>query len=1019
MTALLLHLSDIHIKTAKDPVLKRAQAIAAATFASLPSASHVFIVVSGDIAYSGAIEEYALASVFFTQLRDAILSEGSSPVSFILAPGNHDCDFKRDELARQVLVDALGRPEYQRVDDSVIGICTAIQQPYFDFRDSFEEFAEADDRLWRTRAFEVEGKRVVFEVLNIPWVSRLKEEPGRLYFPIDRYQSRPLVDADVRLVLLHHPLNWFSQSNYRPFRTFLRRTANIIISGHEHEGAVGVVNDADTETSAYIEGCVLQGDQRNLTDSSFNLVRLDLAQGQFASTRYCWNGEIYYPREEGSWSDYHDLPAKRNNPFAITEVFQDTLDDAGAFFRHPGQRNVGLSDIFVYPDLRKFGNGEDRRRVFFNSSRLLAPEMTAEGVLIEGEEKAGSTSLLHQLYRQYHDRGFVPLLIKGRDIKRTTEADVDALLRRAVTKQYGEEKVAAYFQAERSRKLLLLDDFDHSPLKAGDARAKVLECLRKRFGHLVVTVGEMFEMREMIEGDSSRALLSLEHYQLQPFGFVLRGQLIDRWLSIGADGTLDEATLIERRDRAEKFVNAIMRKAIIPALPLYLLTLLQSMEAGSSGNFKDSALGHYYHFLLTQGFQNAGVKTDQLTEMFQYAGHLAWEFHRNGKRELTLPELRAFNDRFSRHWHRVDFSTRLDLFVSARVLNKVGEDYGFRYPYIFYYLKGRYLSENLADEEIRAYIARCCEHLYVRDHANTVLFLAHHTNDDFVLRSIANTLHNLFPGRSPLRFSGDTGVVNQLIEDAPKLAYSGEKPTEHRKRRNEIEDQLDDGDDGLRDEEEGEEEPSLIAQMTMLFKTTEILGQVLKNQYSTIPRFRKAELLEDLFNGPLRAIRDFYEYFERNPDALATEIDAALKRKGNIEDAEERKAIARKVTAGFIQFVTFGFLQRTSQSIGSENLFEEVQDVVRANGSPAFKMIELGIRLDSPKAIPREELKAIFREVEKDLIANRVIHIMILNRLYMFKTTERDMQWLSQEFKINLEAQHAITYQEKSQRVAR
>ncbi len=42
MTALVLHLSDIHIKTAKDPILKRSQEIAASVTPSLPAATHVF-----------------------------------------------------------------------------------------------------------------------------------------------------------------------------------------------------------------------------------------------------------------------------------------------------------------------------------------------------------------------------------------------------------------------------------------------------------------------------------------------------------------------------------------------------------------------------------------------------------------------------------------------------------------------------------------------------------------------------------------------------------------------------------------------------------------------------------------------------------------------------------------------------------------------------------------------------------------------------------------------------------------
>ena len=171
-------------------------------------------------------------------------------------------------------------------------------------------------------------------------------------------------------------------------------------------------------------------------------------------------------------------------------------------------------------------------------------------------------------------------------------------------------------------------------------------------------------------------------------------------------------------------------------------------------------------------------------------------------------------------------------------------------------------------------------------------------------------------------------------------------------------------------------------------------------------------------NGPLRAIRDFYEFFEKNPDALVAEIEAALQRKGKVESADERKAIARKVAASLIQIVTFGFLMRASQSVNSESLLEDIKGVVRKANTPAFKIIELGIQLDSPRAIPRQGLKQLFLEVKKDLVASRVIQIMVLNRLYMFKTSEQDMQWLSQELEIDLMTQHAITYQEKKGRLS-
>lgn len=1019
MTAVILHLSDIHIKSAKDPILKRAKSIAACVFSSLPSASKIFIVVSGDIAFSGQADQYALAAVFFDEIRSAIVAETDVPVSFIIVPGNHDCDFDKNNSARKMLIKSIDESDNPDIDASVIETCTSIQGNFFAFRDRLESNPNTyGDSLWRTARYEVEGKSFSFECLNVSWVSKLKEEPGHLFFPIERYKAEKSDCVDVRLVVLHHPLNWFSQTIYKPFRTFLRQTANIIISGHEHQANVGIVHDAESEKSAYVEGCVLQG-EKDLSDSAFNVVVLDIEVGQFSSTRYAWGGDMYKPTEEGSWADYHDLPAKRANPFPIAESFLERLDDPGAFFKHPGQANITLSDIFVYPDLRKVGNGEEKRRSFISAQRLLSPDVTADGALVEGEEKAGCTSLLFELYRQYHGRGFVPILICGKELRRTTDAEINSAMKHAVEVQYGKGYVDAFFQLPSAQKLLLIDNFDESSMKAADARADLLCELKKRFGHMVVTTGAMFEMREMLDGDASRQLLVLQHYQLQPFGYLLRSQLIERWFSLGADGTVDEATFIARCDQAERLMDVVMAKTVVPSHPLYLLTLLQSMEAGRSGDFKESALGHYYQYLLTEAFQLSGVKPEKLTEIFQYSAHLAWEFHLHRRSELTKDELREFNNRFSKQWVTVEFSQRLEVLLAARVLCQVGDEYKFRYPYIYYYLKGQYLSQNLSDLEVRAYIGHCTQHLYVRDHANTVLFLAHHSTDEFVLNSIAESLHGLFRAHAPVTFEGDTAGIKRLIEDAPKLTYSGESPVEHRKRRNEMQDQLDDGHDGLSAMEESTPELSLIAQMTMLFKTTEILGQVLKNQYAKIPRTRKVDLLEDLFNGPLRAIRDFYSYLEKNPDALVAEIDAALLRKGKVDKEEERKAIARRVVASLVQIITFAFVLRAAQSANSDSLSEDVREVVKKNPTLAFKLIELNIILDSPKAIPRQKLKQLHQDVEKDLVAARLLQIMVLNRLYMFKTTEQDMQWLNGELNIDLGIQHAIAYQEKSRRLVR
>lgn len=413
MTAVILHLSDIHIKTAQDLILKMSTNIAACVYSYLPSASQVFIVLSGDIAYSGTATQYNFATEFLKNICKTIQNEKDIPVTFIVVPGNHDCDFTLNSGARKSLVKIFEGGELPEVDESIVKICTEIQKPFFEFREGLESNSKAkDDLLWRTSQFNVDGKVIGFECLNIAWVSKINEDPGRLFFPVDRYINRAVNNVDIRLVVLHHPLNWFNQSIYRPFRIFIRQIATIIFSGHEHQGNVGEIHEAETGKSIFVEGCTLQG-REDLSDSSFNIVILDLDTGRFLSVRYTWDGSRYLAEKEGSWLDCHKLPSKKSNHFPLTDSFQKMLDDPGAFLKHPSSKKIALSDIFIYPDLRKIGNESDKKQKIISSRRLLSPDVISSGVVIEGEEKSGCTSLLLKLYQEYHDQGFIPVLIQG------------------------------------------------------------------------------------------------------------------------------------------------------------------------------------------------------------------------------------------------------------------------------------------------------------------------------------------------------------------------------------------------------------------------------------------------------------------------------------------------------------------------------------------------------------------------------------------------------------------------------
>lgn len=1019
MSITILHLSDIHIFDSNDDILSKAEKISHSLFYILPNTEILIILISGDIAYSGKAEQYDVALDFLLKIKHEIESESTCEIKFILTPGNHDCNFDDDNTTRNLIVNSINDINTSEIDDSIINTATSIQKNFFSFRELLEDNSNvSDDLLWRSTTLECRGKKITFDCLNVSWLSKINEEVGKLYFPIGRYAKKESENEflDLRIVILHHPFNWFNQTAYRPFRTFIRKIASLVISGHEHQPNAGMVNDIETKSSFFIEGGVLQeyGDNEN---SSFNLIQIDLNNSSFENTIFNWNGSLYEGKKSIKQNFISDASKHQNNGFHIKPEYQDVLDDPGAFLKHPSQSKVSLGDIYVFPDLKKTKENENKINKNISSIKLLDIDFIKNSVLIEGEEKSGKTSLLYQMYVKLFEKGFIPLLINGRDLKSSETNLIDSTINKAIEKQYGLEKNILFNQTSRNKKILLIDDFDDSKIKSKPSQLNLLKELRKKFLCIVATVGPMFEIREMFDSEQSSTIDELDHYKIQSFGHVLRERLINKWISIGDTDFIDQSTCIGRCDEAEKLINSVMQKSIIPTTPLYLLTLLQSIDAGRSGDFKDSALGHYYHYLLSQSFQNADVQANKLTELFQYSAHLAWEFHIKGKQELNEFELRDFNNRFSKEWHTVEYAERIGTLLNSRVLFKYGEEYSFKYPYIFYYLKGQYVSENLEHEEIKKYIAHCCNHLYVREHANTVLMLAHHTNDDFLLSSISQAMKSLFCEHKPIQLNGDTSLISNLLENASKLKFSCGDPIKNRTKRHELEDRLDNGHDGLADEEERSDKLSSIAQMTMLFKTTEILGQILKNQYAKIQRYKKSVLLEELFNGPLRAIREFYSVFENKPDHIISEIESVLIKKGHSLSVEERKNIARRVAADIIQVISYAFVFRTSQSVNSESLLEDIHNLVMEKPSISFKLIEMGILLDSPKPLPRQQLKELYDQVSTNMIASKIIQLMIFNRLYMFKTSERDMQWISQGIGIDIGLQHTITYQHKRQRL--
>lgn len=1014
MSIVILHLSDVHVHKETDHVLSRGEKISAAVFDKGRGASHIFIVISGDMAQSGVASEYEISEKFINNIKNSIFNECHCPVDVIIAPGNHDCDFQKNNAAREAMLDFVRKSQDGIVDKSVLDICTVVQNDFFDFSNRIQgDVVVEQDKLWESRTFSIEGKTVLFNALNFSWVSKRKEEIGGLVFPINSYSKKIEIKADYKVSVFHHSYNWLSLPTYRSVRTFVRKQSHIVFTGHEHQSNFGFNHDVESDKSYFVEGAVLQ-DRQDSSNSGFNIVKIDLQSGSFIAQHYTWKGDSYLPLVESFEGSLVGVSAGENEDFPINSAFRERLSDPGAFLKHPSKSVLELSDIYEFPDLRRTANSTNGRAII-KSKELLKFDFIKNGVIVEGDEKSGRTSLFYQLYSDYHSRGFVPLYLSMKAADKLNNKNLDEYVERAIKEQYGKDSYPHYAQLSSIKKIVFVDDFDRCPLKSNSSRVSLISELKSKFGGVVLAVGDFFETKELLEVKSSSDSVVLEHFRILPFGHFLRGRLICKWLGLGDVSVIDDAEFIARRDQAERIMSTLMQKAIIPSFPLYLLVVLQGIDAGRGGEFKNSALGYYYNYLLLEAFKECGVGMDAMNEIYQYCMCLSWYFHALNRKELTEVELEKFNAGYSEEWHRVAFSSRVELLLKSRVLRNNDGMYSFRYPYIYFYLKGMYLSENIQSIHIREYIKDCCHHLYERDNANTVLFLAHHSSDEVVLSNIELAISKVFSDSAPVEFNGDTEKINKIIAAAPLIEYSASNPNKHRDEGNvaqDIEDDVEEGSDGLLDKREEGENLSDIAQLTMLFKTMEILGQLLKNKYAKITRARKAELLEKLFDAPLRALSYIYDYVDSEPKAMALEIEKALKKKGEISNEILRRSVAEKTAAELIQLISASFVFKAGQSVNSQALLEDVDRLVERDSYLSFRLIEMAVLLDSPRAIPKEKLRSLYNETKHNLVAGRILHLLVVNRMYMFKTPEKDIQWIGAELNVSINNLHSIAYQE-------
>ncbi|HRT55815.1 MAG TPA: metallophosphoesterase [Candidatus Paceibacterota bacterium] len=147
MKLLILHLSDIHVRKDTNACLSRLDKVAPAIANEVPDVVAAVIVVSGDIAFSGAKEEYAIALPHLQAVKTELARRlRDVPIHCLAVPGNHDCDFRDAGSIREIVIEKLNNDPAVPFADDACDACTAVQKEFFGFLTSYQTVTPSKEK---------------------------------------------------------------------------------------------------------------------------------------------------------------------------------------------------------------------------------------------------------------------------------------------------------------------------------------------------------------------------------------------------------------------------------------------------------------------------------------------------------------------------------------------------------------------------------------------------------------------------------------------------------------------------------------------------------------------------------------------------------------------------------------------------------------------------------------------------------------------------------------------------------
>ena len=639
-----------------------------------------------------------------------------------------------------------------------------------------------------------------------------------------------------------------------------------------------------------------------------------------------------------------------------------------------------LDDVFVFPTLTY---RDEKGEVYYVDDEESI--LTEKFVLIVGDELSGKTALCHHL--------LLHLLEKN---NRVLYVDLKEVQSRKPTNKLYEDIYSKSFRGDyelwcdNSSKTVILDNMtEHANC------LDHIEYCQNKFDRIILTVSTDIHQAYF---RTESCLAEFTQIDIRNLSRVTLEKMVRKWLMLSQES---EAVSDELVDRTEQdILSILMSNSIFPRYPYYILTILQTREAFVPQNLQFTAYGHCHYVIILAHLIKSGVKKEdaELNACLSFGSNYAYFLYKNDliDNEPVSEELfRSFVAEYKREYV-ID-----DRLINRLLLQDFGiiKNFRFKKPYIFYFFLGMHLSSEHDDPEIWKVIEEMAGTSYKSKNCYALMSLIHHSKNQKVIDKIRErTMGSLAEVKPATLDRSETQKFQNLIKAIPD-DITNKKSTEsnreeERKKLDKIEEKNVDELEANQDDENNAIENE-INDIYRILKSSDILSQIIRNNYGNIKKDRLRLIVEEITNGGLRILQRIFLTQEE-----FLELAKFVKQKYPDIDTEKTKKQVSQLTFIF----TLGLLMRISNSLSIYEIREIIESVMEDGGTPAHDLIEYFSWLSSlDRELKLEDSKRLRSLLNKN--QDRVIQRLISLRTQLHLNTHAVSDQVAQSFnsRLNLE----------------